>query len=899
MMPTDDSQGPDRGDAPAKPAVARRVASAQDIADPPDLGRSLLGFRVHWLQMFIFLVIAILSLVLVFDTAARVSRQLEALRTSRADNQNYTVTQLEVESLDFALAVNVARQWQIAGQAGPAVQNGEAAEKERRALRQVRMRFDIFYSRIKTLENGLAHRVILESGGEPGLQLLLAFLDRTVPVMDGPDAALLALLPRLEGELLALRSVTRQLASQTITANAAAQERTRLEISRLLGRLALLSTVLVASLLAFMFFLWRLYRINRIRAVENRATLARLSTIVETSPDAIIVTSADGVITDFNAAAEAMFLLNATEAKGKSIGRLVKNGDFHNPAPAPERTGFVPAIDSGDLSNLHLVGQRADGALFPVELSTGMANLRDRPHCVIFLRDISERVAARRALEESRDQALAGERAKSRFMAVMSHEMRTPLNGILGVLDLMRDKKVDAGTRELLEVMEGAGQALLGHVNDVLDIARLEVEGVTLRKSDFDLDKLLRELMGGLEPGARARGNVMEMTCNPDPLGRWRGDPARLRQVLTNLLGNAVKFTRDGHVGLDVNLNPQPDGGAMLEVQVIDTGRGIPTDVLEKIFDDFVRVEAENTPQEEGTGLGLGIARRLVAAMDGNIGAESEEGEGSLFWVSIPLDAPQSAAHAPATPQMETAPRRKVLMVEDNATNRFILREMLRREGQDVSEAVNGVEGVKAAESEAFDLILIDISMPLMDGLEATRRIRAGGGPSAGARIVALTAHVIGDERDRYDAAGMDGVATKPLNLNGLRRILSGQGTEKDTAPAQKPVLDAAVLGELDDAMPRIQLIGLLQGFLDEGNDFIAVLPDLSVLPEDAQASAARVHYFSGLAATMGARRLHKALSAVETHLKTKDSAAARAAIAKVAPLWQLTVAEVEDQMAG
>lgn len=892
MTPVDHRQNPDTH-LPEKAGQIDAAAHAQQGE-----------MHIRWPRLPLFMLVAVLSLMLVFDTAVRVSRQLETLRTSRNDNLNYVVTQLEVESLDFNLAVKNAqlRRTGLGREGG--TDAPDALRKSQNALRHLRVRFDIFYSRVNILRNGVAYRTILASGGDGALDVLLNFLDKTVPLMDGPDADLIAYLPRLEVELIALRSVTRQLATQAIAANAATEEKGRQEISRLLGRLALQSTVLIASFLALMLMLWRLYRQNRMRAVENRATSARLSTILATSPDAIIVTRGEGLITDVNAAAQAMFGLTAEDAKGKWIGRLVKEGQFESSEQdGSTLSGFTPEVEAGARSNLHLVGRRAGGGFFPVELSTGIAQLRNAPHCVLFLRDISERVTARRELEESRDQALAGERAKSRFMAVMSHEMRTPLNGILGVLDLLHEKKVDAETREFLDVMEGSGQALLGHVNDVLDIARLEAEGVTLRKSDFDLDRLARTLIAGLAPAAKARGNTLEMVCSPDPLGRWRGDPARLRQVLTNILGNAVKFTRDGHIALDLSLVTNPDGSAWLEVQITDTGRGIAPEALEQVFDDFVRVESENEPQEEGTGLGLGIARRLVVAMGGEIGAQSEHGEGSLFWINLPLDAPNdrpavTKGAGDAENTADQIARQKVLMVEDNATNRFILREMLRREGQDVVEAVNGIEGVKQAESQCFDLILMDISMPLMNGLDATRAIRAGDGPSSDARIVALTAHVIGDDRDRYDQAGMDDVATKPLNLKGLRRILAGKATTPQPAPETRlALLDQDVLSGLAAAMSRVRLVTLLQGFLDEGNAFEQALPDLITQAEHAEETATKVHYFAGLAATLGARRVHAALVAVETDLKAQNVAQARKGLAEFAPLWQLTLERIHSYM--
>jgi PAS domain S-box-containing protein len=663
--------------------------------------------------------------------------------------------------------------------------------------------------------------------------------------------------------------------------------------------LAILMVSLVASLALVVWDFRRLSVINRKQVQQNRLANARLETVVGTSQDAIIVTDASARITAFNRAAEVMFGMSSSLAKGREIGDLVYQGDGTSLA--------LTRATAGRTERIQMMGRDAVGRVFPVEMSLGTA-LRDGTQIhVCFIRDISDRVEAERALQTSRDRALAGERAKAHFLAVMSHEMRTPLTGILGVIELMRAQKQGADTAEYLDVLQSCGHVLLGQINDVLDLTEIESMGINLTDQPFHMDALLEEVLLSLRPAADRQNSRLLLQTAPRSLGWFRGDPTRLRQILMNLIGNAVKFTRDGEIWIDVNAEPDTQGLVLdrhrIEIQVGDTGAGIPEGEMHRIFDDFVRAEQPASNKTEGTGLGLGIVKRLVAAMGGKLGAESVEGEGSLFWVSLslkPVDKPQAIGLEPA-PDMDASPS-SILVVEDNPTNRFILREMLSRDGHKVFEATDGAQGVELAAAREFDLILMDINMPVMNGLQATAAIRSGGGRSASTRIVALTAHVFDHDHRRYQDAGIDDILMKPLKWDDLRRMLLGKPAITLNKPLpdkfadkglEPPLLDREVLTMLLDTLGPGPLGRLLDQFLSDAGMSITGIKE--GLRGERQVLRDRIHGFAGPTVTFGARRLHSFLGAFEDKVFDMSEEELRHIPRRLEAVWAATRHKVEQ----
>jgi len=362
------------------------------------------------------------------------------------------------------------------------------------------------------------------------------------------------------------------------------------------------------------------------------------------------------------------------------------------------------------------------------------------------------------ALKEAQRAAEAGAEAKAAFLANMSHEIRTPMNGVMGVLHLLKNENLTDDGRNLLAEALSCGAMLAELLNDVIDFSKIEAGRLELADEPVDPAALVSGVVRLLEPQADAKDLRIIVQCDPG-VGWVRSDPVRLRQALFNLVGNAVKFTETGHV-LVRTLQPAP---GRLRFEIEDTGVGIPKPAQARLFERFNQADASTTRRFGGSGLGLAITRRLAELMHGDVGFTSREGRGSTFWIDVRADAAQAPAEAieSSSAVLEGV---RVLVVEDNATNRLIATKLLENLGADVETAADGYAGVEAAERGGFDLILMDIQMPGIDGVEAARRIRALGGAAAETLIVALTANVLAHQRASYLDAGMDGVVGKPIS---------------------------------------------------------------------------------------------------------------------------------------
>jgi len=395
-------------------------------------------------------------------------------------------------------------------------------------------------------------------------------------------------------------------------------------------------------------------------------------------------------------------------------------------------------------------------------------------------------------LATERDQARAAKLtaetaslAKGDFLAIMSHEIRTPLNGVLGMAQAMENAPLSRAQRERLDVIRESGESLLAILNDVLDLSKIEAGKLELEVAPFELEGLARGAHAAFSGVARAKGLDFDLSIAPDALGSYLGDSARIRQILYNLISNAVKFTAEGGVQATI-LRTE----AGVRVSVADTGVGIPPDRIGQLFNKFVQVDSSTTRQFGGTGLGLAICRQLIEAMGGTIVIASEPGEGTVFTVDLPL-AMVAAAVSPQKPvaEVEEAAGRplRVLAAEDNAINRLVLKTLLGQFDLEPVLVEDGEQAVEAWEAQDWDLILMDVQMPKLDGPSAARRIRAleaerGRPPTP---IIALTANAMTHQTDAYRAAGMDDVVTKPIEVHDLLRAINavvGQGPEAEAA---------------------------------------------------------------------------------------------------------------------
>ena len=515
--------------------------------------------------------------------------------------------------------------------------------------------------------------------------------------------------------------------------------------------------------------------IQRHRAAEAlQISEARHRSILRFAADAIISADERGRILDFNPAAEAMFGYQAGEIFGQPLSVLMA------PDIAGAHAGYMARYKQTGEARImrrthHTVAQHASGRTFPIALSLSEVQLPGGRLYTGIIRDISEQQRTREELVLAREAAEEASKAKSMFLASMSHEIRTPMNGIIGMSELLMQSALTPSQQSIAQTIVSSGNTLLQLLNDILDFSKLEAGQVELEWVPTDLHALLHELIALHQPIAAHKGLSLELSL-PAGLPVWlRLEPTRLRQVILNLLSNALKFTARGSVTLSAQAAVQDDG-VQLTLSVSDTGIGIPAERLSHIFDAFTQADSSTTRLYGGTGLGLSICQQLTALMGGTLKVDSAPGRGSTFSVVLPV-AHAAPAAAPALAPSEThtvRPGLRVLVAEDNRVNQRVIQAQLDLLGGDVTIVANGAESVQAASQGAYGVILMDHHMPVMDGLEATRRLRAQGYTGT---IIALTASALAEDAEAARLAGMNGFLSKPLKLAQLRESLaSAQG---------------------------------------------------------------------------------------------------------------------------
>ncbi len=431
-----------------------------------------------------------------------------------------------------------------------------------------------------------------------------------------------------------------------------------------------------------------------------------------------------------------------------------------------------PLLSKGYSVDLEREILRRDGTTFIARIRAGVVDPTNPSQggTVWNFVDVTEEKRAIQAVMQAREAAEAASQAKTAFLANTSHELRTPLNGVVGMARLAQQTE-DPALRELyLRQLVESADSLSSIISDILDLSKIEAGKLTVERVRYDLPDILASVHTHFELAAQDRGLALSLSIEPQ-LPRWVvGDPTRVRQILTNFVSNAMKFTPRGAV----RMRARQVGGARLRLAVADTGIGIEPAAVQRVFEPFSQADESTTRRYGGTGLGLAICRELAQAMGGGVGLESTPGQGSVFWVDLPLELPpdEAASGPQVVPSADQLLGRRVLLVEDNSVNRLIAREMLRGWGMDVIEAVDGEDALRSFSAERPDLVLMDLHMPRMNGFVATRELRK----RADARltpIIALSAAVLDTEREQAEDAGMNDFIAKPINPERLLAVLA------------------------------------------------------------------------------------------------------------------------------
>jgi PAS domain S-box-containing protein len=793
--------------------------------------------RARWLALATSLVLGVcLSAVAVL--AWRVVDASRDLRLYMADDSSWVIAQLEVDHQHVLLALQ--------GQLNQTpAQDG--------SLSEVLLKFDIYFSRVQTV---LSHTATVKDfvaereEFDARLEIIRNNLSSVTPLVDALRPGDLAGLAQMNALMAEVMPDIRYVVVTAVQTWQRRAQMLRLQREAVLEQFLTAGALALALILGLLAVSAHLYRQSALRTAMVERLDSNLRASFEAALDGVIVTDAEGRILLFNSAAEALFNQRRAFVIGRSISILL-----------PPRAGQRQAIDARQLiqqierrrrRRLRLHGR--DGQMLPISVSAvGDTGSSGQPIHIGFVRDISSVVMMERQRRQAARRIERDAAEKVRFLAATSHELRTPMQGVLGAIDLVLRQQSDPAIQSLLHIAQESAVAALDQIDHVLEITALDDVTQPERADEpFSAATIAADLIAAAVRNGPQEGLDIRLDLVGDVPSEVIGKPRAFRQTLRNLISNAVKFGGGKPIILRLSsLSPNA-----LRVEVEDAGIGIDPKDQSRIFDDFEALDRDYTRLSGGIGIGLGIVRRAVLSMRGTVGVISRLGQGSIFWFEIPVRPALPRAQAVGQP----APM-QVLVVDDQSINRLLMQKMIDALGHRADQANSGQVAIRMARAERYDLILMDISMPEMDGIEATRHIRAEGA-SRQSPIVGFTANLQPADHARALAAGMREILYKPARPTDVERVLYN-------VPSAPPAEDVAGLNEgICDAVDLLANslgVNRLAKLVDDVDSSFHALFDYASAEADLAELASQAHKCAGAAAILGALPLHAACCALET----------------------------------